>query len=171
MKSVLPFAALAYSLSMGTSLASAEIIDVRYDFPTNANTAVLFGYFGGDAPVTGSIISTTLFIEGYTTTGSTDASNFLLAFDVPVLDSVSSQIRLLGSDLGWSGAGSFSHGFTSDDYNGVIREGRFGAEFSGGGTFVGEAYVSFTVDTSLVPAPGTTALLMGAGLAGLRRRR
>ncbi|CAN0569807.1 unnamed protein product, partial [Laminaria digitata] len=107
---------------MGTSLASAEIIDVRYNFPTNVNSAVLYGYFGGDAPVTGSIISTTLLIEGYTTTGSNDASNFLLAFDVPVLDSVSSQIRLLGSDLGWSGAGSFSHGFTSDDFNGVIRE-------------------------------------------------
>lgn len=171
MKSVLQLAALACTLTMGTSLASAEIIDVRYDFPTNAGTAVLYGYFGGDAPVTGSIISTTLFIEGYTTTGSNDAADFQMSFDVPVLDATSTQIRLLGTDLGWSGAGSFSHGFTSDDFNGVIREGRFGAEFSGGGNFVGEAYVSFTVDTTLVPAPGTCGVLLGAGLVGMRRRR
>ncbi|HCT43648.1 MAG: hypothetical protein CMJ35_13020 [Phycisphaerae bacterium] len=149
----------------------AEIREVRYDFPTNAGTALLYGYFGGDSPVEGSIISTTLFIEGYTTTGGTDAADFFMGFDVPVLDATSTQIRLEGSDLGWSGVGSFSHGFTTDDYNGVIRPGRFGAEFSGGGTFVGDAYVTFTVDTTLVPAPGTCGVLLGAGLVGVRRRR
>ncbi len=158
-------------LGLGATQAAAEIVEVRYDFPTNAGTAVLYGYFGGNAPVEGSISSTTLFIEGYTTTGSTDAADFLLSFDVPVVDATSTQIRLLGSDLGWMGAGSFSHGFTSDDYNGVIREGRFGAEFSGGGNFVGDAYVTFTVDTALVPAPGTCGVLLGAGLMGVRRRR
>lgn len=158
-------------LGLGATQACSDIVEVRYDFPTNVNTAVLYGYFGGDAPISGSIISTTLFIEGYTTSGGTNAADFLMSFDVPVLDATSTQIRLMGSDLGWSGAGTFSHGFTSNDYNGVIREGRFGAEFSGGGNFVGEAYVSFTVDTSLVPAPGTTAVLLGAGLVGVRRRR
>lgn len=165
---------LSRMLILGTGLAAAgspalaEIFEVRYDFPTNANTAVLYGYFGGDAPVTGSIIATTVFIEGYTTTGGNDAANFLMSFDVPVLDATSTQIRLLGSDLGWSGAGSFSHGFTSDDFNGVIREGRFGAEFTGGGNFVGDAYVSFMVDTSLVPAPGTAVVLLSTGLLGMR---
>jgi MYXO-CTERM domain-containing protein len=36
---------------------------------------------------------------------------------------------------------------------------------------VGDAYISFTVDTNPVPAPGALALLGGAGLMGMRRRR
>ncbi|MCR9075935.1 MAG: PEP-CTERM sorting domain-containing protein [bacterium] len=151
--------------------ASADVIEVRYDFPSNVSTSVLYGYFGGDAPVEGSIISTTLVIENYLVGSGNDASNFHLTFDVPVIDSVETQVRLLGDELGWSGTGSFSHGFTTDLYNGTIRPGRFGAEFDGGGTFVGDAYISFTVDTDPVPAPGTLGLLLGAGVLGSRRRR
>ncbi|MBO6741022.1 MAG: PEP-CTERM sorting domain-containing protein [Phycisphaerales bacterium] len=151
--------------------ANADIVEVRYDFPGNVNTSVLYGYFGGDAPVEGRIISTSLVIENYLVGSGNDASNFYLTFDVPVIDSIETQVRLLGDELGWSGTGSFSHAFTTDVYNGTIRPGRFGAEFVGGGTFVGDAYISFTVDTNPVPAPGTLALLGGAGLMGVRRRR
>jgi hypothetical protein len=164
---------LCAALATGTlsTPLNADIIEVRYDFPGNVNTSVLYGYFGGDAPVEGRIISTSLVIENYLVGSGNDASNFYLTFDVPVIDSIETQVRLLGDELGWSGTGSFSHSFTTNDYNGTIRPGRFGAEFVGGGTFVGDAYISFTVDTNPVPTPGTLALLGGAGLMGVRRRR
>ena len=158
-------------VGLASSFATGEIVEVRYDFPSVANNSLLFGYFGGDNPVEGNIISTSLVIENYLVGAGNDGSNFFLGFDVPVVDSVSSRLALTGADLEWAGTGSFSHSFTTDDFNGTIRPGRFGAEFLGGGSFEGDAYLSFTVDTNPVPAPGTLALMGGAGLAGLRRRR
>ncbi len=171
MKSLSSCVCAAIAAGVFSVPANADIVEVRYDFPGNVNTSVLYGYFGGDAPVEGRIISTSLVIENYLVGSGNDASNFYLTFDVPVIDSIETQVRLLGDELGWSGTGSFSHAFTTDVYNGTIRPGRFGAEFVGGGTFVGDAYISFTVDTNPVPAPGTLALLGGAGLMRVRRRR
>ena len=157
--------------TMGTT-AYAEIIDVRYDFPANAGVSFDWFYFGNDhGPVTGNITSTTLVIENYSVNAPFDGSDFLMTFDVPVLDSVSEQIYLTGDALGWSGTGNFSHSFTTNDFNGEIRPGRFGAQWFGGGTFIGDAYLSFTVDTAPVPAPGSASLLLGAGLIATRRRR
>jgi hypothetical protein len=150
--------------------AAAEIITVRYDFPSTASISLDWFYFGADhGPVTGWITSTSVVIENYTTTGAQDAANFSMSFAVPVLDADDTAVVLNGADLGWSGSGSFSHSFTSPDFNGEIRPGRFGAEFQGGGTFAGQAYIEFTVDT--VPAPGVLALFGGAGLLVGRRRR
>lgn len=156
--------------ALGATQATADIVTVRYNFPTNAGTSVLWGYFGGDlGPIEGTIISTHLVIENYFAAAPLDAANFSLGFDVPVLDAVQTHIGLNGADLGWSGAGSFSHSFTTTDFNGEIRPGRFGAEFDGGGIFVGEAYVEFTVDR--VPAPGALGVLGFAGAVAARRRR
>jgi len=162
--------ALTCLAALSPGQARAEILTVRYDFPAFAGTSVLWGYFGGDhGPLEGNIILTELVIENYTVAAPLDAANFSLGFDVPVLDAASTHIGLLGSDIGWSGTGSFSTSFVSTDFNGEIRPGRFGAEFDGGGTFVGQAYILFTVDT--VPAPGAIGLLGAAGMVAGRRRR
>jgi MYXO-CTERM domain-containing protein len=163
--------ALALTAALIAAHAQADILTVRYDFPEHAGTSLLYGFFGGDhGPLEGAIISTTVVIESYVVGAGLDAADFDMGFDVPVLDAAQTQLSLTGVDLGWSGVGSFSHSFTSTDFNGLIRPGRFGAEFDGGGTFAGDAYVEFTVDTS-VPTPAALGLLGVAVAAATRRRR
>ena len=139
--------ALATFLTLAASSASAELVTIRYDFTGGvANRELMWGYFGGErGPTTGRILSTTLVITDYTTTGTQDAADFYFTFDVPT-DSATQHIGLTGAELAWSGLGSFSHTFTSDAYNGQIREGRFASETSGGGEFVGDTYIEFLVD-------------------------
>jgi len=133
------------ALALASGAANAELVTVRYNFPNIANYAVTWGYFGGErGPTTGHIVSTTLVID-YTTTGTQDAADFYFTFDVPTLDGQETHIGLTGADLGWSGQDEFTYTFTSDLYNGEIREGRFGAEFAGGGAFT-DSYVEFLVE-------------------------
>ncbi len=135
--------ALAAALLLAAGSASAELVTIRYDLPETASYSLLWGYFGGErGPTTGEILSTTLVIN-YTTTGTQDAADFYFTFDVPALGE-QTWIGLTGTGLGWSGQGTFEYSFTSEDYNGIIREGRFGAELSGGGAL--EAYIEFLVD-------------------------
>jgi hypothetical protein len=142
-----PRIALAALFALVSGSASAEIVTIRYDFTGGiANRELMWGYFGGErGPTTGRILSTTLVITDYTTTGTQDAADFYFTFDVPT-DSATQHIGLTGTELAWSGLGSFSHALTSDAYNGQIREGRFASESSGGGEFVGDTYVEFLVD-------------------------
>ena len=139
--------ALTAILAIAASSASAEIVTIRYDFTGGiANRELLWGYFGGErGPTTGRILSTTLVFTDYTTTGTQDAADFYFTFDVPT-DSATQHIGLTGTGLAWSGLGSFSYNFTTDAYNGQIREGRFASETSGGGEFSGDTYVEFLVD-------------------------
>jgi hypothetical protein len=143
--------ALVVILALTSPGAYAEIVTIRYDFTgTVANRELMWGYFGGErGPTTGRILSTTLSIAGYTTTGTQDAADFYFTFDVPA-DGVEQHIGLTGTALGWSGVGSFDHAFVSDAYNGQIREGRFAAELSGGGEFAGDSYIEFLVDADPV---------------------
>lgn len=136
---------LAIAIGAATSTVSAEIRTVRFDFPSAATYSFTYGYFGGDEPIEGTILSTTLVITDYTTGAGQDAADFDMTFDVPTY-SATTWIHLNGADLGWSGQGRFSHTFTTEAYNGEIRPGRFGAEFTGGGEFAGESYLEFTVD-------------------------
>ena len=139
----------AGALALASTAASAELVTIRYDFPERANYAFTWGYFGGErGPTTGHILSTTLVID-YTASGTDDAADFYFTFDVPTYDGQQTHIGLTGADLGWSGQGEFTYTFTNDLYNGEIRPGRFGAEFSGGGTFT-DSYVEFLVDADPV---------------------
>lgn len=143
MKRTLLAPALLLALACGT--AQAELVTIRYNFPEHAGIAYTYGYFGGErGPTTGHILSTTL-VMNYTTTGEQDAANLYLTFDVPTYDGIETHIGLTGADLGWSGQGTFHYGFTSEDFNGEIREGRFGSQFDGGGTFT-DSYIEFLVD-------------------------
>ena len=140
---------LASALALSSGVASAALVTVRYAFPDVANYAFTWGYFGDElGPLTGHILSTTLVID-YTTTGMQDAADFYFTFDVPTYDGQETHIGLTGADLGWSGQGEFTYSFENSElYNGEIRPGRFGAEFSGGGTFT-DSYVEFLVDADL----------------------
>jgi len=137
---------LAGALALASTAASAEIVTIRYDFPPTAGIALTYGYFGGErGPTTGHILSTTLHID-YTTTGTQDAADFYFTFDVPTLDGQETHIGLDGLTLGWSGQGEFNYDIVdSEVYNGEIREGRFGAEYDGGGAFT-DSYIEFVVD-------------------------
>jgi hypothetical protein len=131
-------------LMAGTSVHGQQI-DVRYLFPERASIAETFTYFGGElGPVEGRIVSTRLNV-GYIASGEVDAANYFVTFDVPTSDGASTVIVLTGTDLGWTGQGTFSFDLTSIDYNGTIRPGRFGAQFAGDGDLV-DSYVEFTVD-------------------------
>jgi len=143
---------LAGAFALTSGAAGAEIVTIRYPFPETAGYAFTFGYFGGErGPTTGHILSTTLHIT-YTTTGAQDAADFYFTFDVPTLDGQETHIGLMGGDLGWSGQGEFTYGFdASEVYNGEIREGRFGAEFDGGGAFT-DSYIEFVVDADPLDA-------------------
>src|SRR4051812_19170770 len=137
------------AFALASTAASAELVTVRYDFPPTAGIALTWGYFGGErGPTTGHILSTTLVID-YTTTGDQDAADFYFTFDVPTLDGAETHIGLTGTDLGWSGSGEFTYTFTNDLYNGEIRQGRFGAEFSGGGAFT-DSYLEFLVEADAI---------------------
>ena len=137
--------ALAAALALAAGTAHAELVTIRYDFPGIANNSFLWGYFGGErGPTTGRILSTTLVIN-YTTTGTQDAAEFHFTFDVPTLDGVQTWIGMEGVDLGWSGQDTFHYSFTNEDFNGQIREGRFGAELAGGGTLT-DSYIEFLVE-------------------------
>lgn len=137
---------LGVALALAVGTAHAEIVTVRYDFPDHANYAFDYFQFGADlAPVSGQILSTTLVIN-YTTSGDLDAADFYFSFLVPVEGAPESFIGLNGVDLGWSGQGTFHYLFEDSElYNGTIRPGRFGAEYSGGGSFT-DSYLEFIVD-------------------------
>ena len=133
--------------------AKADTLVWRFDFPKNANMGATWGMFGDErGQFTGEIVSTKLVISDFTMDAPGDAADFFFTFDVPALGPVS-YIGLDGVDLGWSGAGVFNHSFTTDRYNGEIREGRFGVQIDGaGGYFAGESYIEITVE-GFLPDP------------------
>ncbi len=128
-------------------VARADTLTWRFDFPEGANMGGTWGYFGDEfGPYTGEVVSTKLVFKDFTMDAPGDANEFFFTFDVPALGK-ESWIGLMGPDLGWSGSGVFNHTFTTDRYNGEIREGRFGVQIDGaGGYFAGESYIEITVE-------------------------
>lgn len=137
---------LAFLVLMSTSASAATLV-WRLDLPTAANMSLTWGSFGDDrGQFTGEVVSTTLVLSDFTTTGAQDAADFFFTFDIPALGD-ESHIGLTGAELGWSGTGAFNHSFTTDRFNGELREGRFGMQLDGaGGWFAGESYLEITVE-------------------------
>lgn len=134
----------------------AEQLTWRFDFFDQAHFSYMWGWMGDDfGPFTGEITSAKVVFDGYITEGDIDTSDFYFTFDVPTLGK-QAWINLTGENMGWTGSGPVSHTFTSTDFNGELREGRFGAEMTacmpgapscnGSGSFVGEAYIEFTIE-------------------------
>lgn len=144
---------LLAALFFVSATAQADTLVWRFDMPTGANMGGTWGMFGDDrGQFTGHVVSTKLVINEFTTTAGQDASEFFFTFDVPTLGE-NTWIGLFGEELGWSGAGVFNHSFTTDRYNGEIREGRFGIQIDGaGGYFAGESYIEITVE-GFLPDP------------------
>ena len=134
----------------------AEQLNWRFDFFGQAGFSYLWGWMGDDnGPFTGEITSAKVVFEGYITEGDIDTSDFYFVFDVPTLGK-QTWLNLTGEGMGWTGSGPVSYTFTSDAFNGTLREGRFGSEMTvcgpaapkcnGAGEFVGEAYIEFTIE-------------------------
>ena len=138
------------------SAAHAEQLIWRFDLSERINVSYQWGWLGDEfGPFTGEITGAKVVFEGYITEGAISTTDFYFTFDVPTLGA-QSWINLTGESMGWTGSGPVSHTFTSDEFNGEIREGRFGSEITfcgpaapscdGSGAFTGEAYIEFTIE-------------------------
>ncbi|MCA9288501.1 MAG: hypothetical protein KDA05_07945 [Phycisphaerales bacterium] len=107
--------------------AMAQVTTVVYEFPEHPGLELLYGYFGGNQPVAGDIVSTRAIID-FTPDPGTDTSNFLSAFSVPVDPPMggNTEFVLIGSEIGWVGNTRQTYTLQTDAFNGPIREGRFG---------------------------------------------
>lgn len=178
MKQVSLSLALVASLS-APALAGPETVVFSFgDGEVSGGWARDYGGFGGFDNVGKQIVETRIIVDFEPTDGF-NAADFYSGFLVPVIlddPSNSEYMQLWGAELGWSGTtGHFTLSITTDDFNGVIRPGRFGWEFYSAnefdpflsGIFHGDSRFEF----DLVPAPGALSLLGLGGLVIGRRRR
>lgn len=133
-------------LLLATASTGARAVELtwRAEMPPSASMSFLWGWLGDEfGPFTGEVTSTKVVII-YTTSGDQDAADFYFTFDVPTL-SDQTWVHFNGKMLGWSGTGTFTHVFESQDFNGEIRPGRFGAEITGGGELT-DSYIELKIE-------------------------
>lgn len=166
-------AAVAGGLLVVPAAAEADvhIVDFFPEDPTNGNTLQL-RFLG---PTEGTVVDTRLVIT-FTTQNGFRAEDLLIGLVVPVTpDEPGGGFWFVtGEDLGWSGEGTFTADISTGAINGTLNPGLWGFEL--GSVNDPPAYAGwFSADTrfelTIVPAPGAAALLVGAGVLALRRRR
>lgn len=128
---------------------------MRYEFFDDAAYSYRYGWFGADfGPTQGTILGTKLVLKDYRVPAGLDAAHFHFDFALPTTGT-SPSIFIEGTDMGWSGTGSFDFEMKTDGFNGEILPGGFGATMMhvlpdgsaiAGGTFFGDQYLEFTVD-------------------------
>jgi hypothetical protein len=131
-----------------------------------------------DSPLVGhQIISARIFLDVQSDPGS-DAANFFTDISFPIAPFPGSEnaLALSGSDLGWSGAGTFHFFEETTRFNGIFVVARYGGE-TPGENFEGALLETSRIEFNYVPELGGTILLFVIGTmplictAGLTRSR
>jgi hypothetical protein len=119
--------ALAAFLLAGSALAD----DTRF-FPfARVGNSYSAAVFSGDPDVGRRVVSAAITLRLTVSPGS-DAAEFSTDLLLPIqADSGAAVVAYSGTDLGWSGAGSFEFTATTSEFNGVLIARRYGAETYG----------------------------------------
>jgi hypothetical protein len=162
--------ATAASLAASLAAAAPALADtVEFLFAPVGNSFSAF--MSGDDPLVGKeIISARIYLTVESLPGS-DAANFWTDITLPIepFDGNTNSLYLAGSDLGWSGSGTFTYFLETTMLNGHFVPARWGGE-TPGFDFDGEILDGSRIEIEYIPAPATLAALACAPLAFRRRR-
>ena len=155
-------------------------------FPASAVEKALFhfapvgssflAFLPPDSPLIGKeIIAARIFLDVQSDPGS-DAANFFTDIALPISPFPGNEnfLALTGSDLGWSGSGTFHFFEETKRFNGVFVVARYGGETPGegfDGALLETSRIEFDYLAASVPDTGTTAFLFAIGAAPLIWRR
>ncbi len=167
---------LVLALPASAGLVTSPYVIDFFPSGVKTNNIIQLGFFGpGNGPNEGvgyQITSTTLHIN-FTTAGTFDAAKLNVLLVAPAGETF---ILFQGSDVGWSGQGTFSGNFVFDNLNGPIQPGLWTFDVTGdtplqtySGKFSDDT--RWIVNLEPVPGPAGAALLGIAAIAGRRRRR
>ena len=124
-----------------------------------------------DSPLIGQeIISARIYLDVESFAGS-DAANFFtdISFPIAPLPGNESALALFGSDLGWSGSGTFHFFEETTRFNGTFVSARYGGETPGfdfDGTLLEGSRIEFDyVPSAIVPETGSVSFVALAGAA------
>lgn len=167
----------------GTNTVSAQTNNANFTFDGNAS----FGSYGGFAPGESDVWTIAFNDLGIGTFNITlylghSASNRGFDFDVTLDDGgvISSQTTTTGGGIGGLGSTLAAYGSTglSFTYDITVSTSNAGADLTlthgdtGGGSFGGAIFAGYTVTGTIIPEPGSLALLgLGGLLVASRRRR
>jgi hypothetical protein len=154
-------------------IATAETVTFNFADVGSSFSAFL----SPDSPLVGQeVISARIYLDVESFEGS-DAANFFTDISFPIAPFPGNEngLVILGSDLGWSGAGVFHFFEETPLFNGIFAPARYGGE-TPGEDFDGSVLQGSRIEFDFVPEPTTVSLLLVGGFAfiGLRtllRRR
>lgn len=175
----------AFALCVAATGAANAADTVIARFTPALDASLNYGSFGytdelGEYHVlTDNRIVSTHVVVDFTPGPGVKTDHLFVGMVVPT-DSPNQFIAVEGSALTHVGDGNYHYELTTDDYNGIIRSGRFSVDSYGVDPITGEPASlmgsSFGPDTGfyftvLLPEPATLSALAGASMFLRRRRR